>query len=178
MSRRRYRRYKRSRGKWSPNIKTIGPNSFNITPETTDSTIVTLVTAPSYSENNVPFPYTVKNIEMSIEFENTRDAVIENCMAFVMYVPEGYVVSTGLPQLHPEWILAYKYFGSPNHETSTATTSDFQTQQTITRIRSRLARRLQTGDRIVLYVQGQNINASITANLQYQGLIRWWSKAN
>lgn len=103
---------------------------------------------------------------------------LDNVALFVMYVPEGYFLASGdisdNPSLdviskHPEWIMAYKYLGSP---TDSSTGQGCQP----TRIRSRVRRNLMTGDRIVLVVTGtnsagQSITGTIWAYLKFASRI-------
>lgn len=90
-----------------------------------------------------------------------------------MYVPQGMSVTVDYPQQHPEYIMAYRFIGSPENE-STAAASGVRNPL---RIRSRLARKLQTGDSIIFLLVGVNTG---TANLDVDihGLVRWWTKAN
>ena len=45
------------------------------------------------------------------------------------------------------------------------------------RMRTRLSRKLQTGDSVILFVQGSN-SLSSTTSYNIDGIVRWWSKAN
>ncbi len=71
MVRRRYRRYRR-RTRYSPNITRIGPSSFNIPAQSRDVGIVTLIENQSYDPNRSNNIITVKNPELSIEFEANK----------------------------------------------------------------------------------------------------------
>lgn len=94
------------------------------------------------------------SIDCTLEGPQTLD----NVAMFVMYVPEGYGISeTGtaahsIVNQHPEWIMAYKYLGSPTQAISDTTNQGCQP----TRIRSRVRRNLMTGDRVVLLITGTN----------------------
>ena len=174
MARRRYRRYRRRKVSYSPNIIRIGPNSYNIAAQTRDVMSITLIENQAYDPSRSNSIITVKNPELSIEFESEYP-ILEAATAYILYVPEGYTTTIDTPTQHPEWIMAYKFFGSPNIERTSETGP--QTTKPIQRIKSRLARKLNTGDRIVLLVEASNIGGT-TQQLQYQGLCRWWTKAN
>ena len=176
MARRRYRRYSRRRNRWSPNILRIGPNSFNIAGQTRDFGVVTLIENQAYDPSRSNTIITVKNTELSIEFES-QYVILESATAYILYIPEGYTASIDTPVQHPEWIMAYKFFGSPNVEIPTGADTATNTTKPIQRIRTKLSRRLNTGDRIILFVEAQNIGGT-SQQLQFQGLCRWWTKAN
>lgn len=179
---RRYRRYYK-KGKWSSNIKAIGPNSFNIQPQSTDVVVHTLVVNPPY-ESNSSYPVgnnimRVKNVEVSAELETpissgSTNRFIECCTLYLMYVPEGYAVTKDTPIQHPEWIMAYQFIGSPNTEDE----DHSYVNNNVKRIKSRLSRNLNTGDRIVFVISAFNESTQNTHQLIYSGLVRWWTKAN
>lgn len=173
---RRYRKYsRRAHGKWSPNITRLGPNTFNIGGQSREHVIHTLIENPVYENTKANNVLRTKNVECTIEFEspaNTGSIFLESCTAYIMFLPEGYITNNDTPIQHPEWIMAYQFFGSPMAEYD-----EPQTLKPLKRIRSRLSRNLNTGDRIVLFIEGTN-TANTTLQLQYQGLLRWWTKAN
>ena len=178
MARYRRRRFYKRRTHYSPNITRIGPSSFNIPAQSRDIGIVTLIENQVYDparSNNI---ITVKNPELSIEFESPSN-YIESCTAYLLFIPEGYTVNLDTPIQHPEWIMAYKYFGSPNYDTNTYV-NDTRTETTkyINKIKTRLSRKLNTGDRIVLLVEGTNADTANQHRMEYQGLCRWFTKAN
>ena len=113
MARYRRRRFYKRKTHYSPNILRIGPNSYNIAAQSRDIGIVTLVENQEYDPNRTNNIITVKNTELSIEFEGSH-TLIESCTAYLMFIPEGYTTTVDTPTQHPEWIMAYKYFGSPN----------------------------------------------------------------
>ena len=76
-------------------------------------------------------------------------------------------------QQHPEYIMAYKYLGSPD---IADTTAEYQQYQPF-KVKSRMARKLQTGDQVVLFVQGTHASTESHV-LNIDGLVRWWTKAN
>lgn len=167
---RRVRRYRRKSGKWSSNIQTIEsdisflPGGF--------FTVTDLCKNPVQSQTSVSQQYTVKNIEFSYKVElnnidENRD--VEMLQIYVVYVPQGFSVSDELIEQHPEWVMAYQFVGNPD--------SDSVQRYQPRKIKTRLARRLQTGDSIAFLVVGNNnSNSSIGASIG--GIVRWWTKAN
>lgn len=169
------RRYRRRRyfkkAKWCPNLQDILNTSINAASGRFSGT-TTLTTNPNNSNSTVSQIYTVKNIEITFTIENQDlNRTFDGIAAYIMFVPQGMNVSNDYHLNHPEYIMAYKYLGNPLNENNSG-----QQFQPI-RVRSRLSRKLNTGDSIILYIAGQNNN---TANsvLYLSGLIRWWTKAN
>lgn len=168
----RYRKYsRRSRNKWSPNIAhTIG-EIVNAQPASTFFNSYVLSFNPVQTNTTVPQIFTVKNIEFNGTFESSSAAgTIEGLCAFIMFVPQGMNITASYDTEHPEYIMAMKFFGSPSQDS-------VQQYQPL-RIKSRLARKLNTGDSIILYLKGHNVSTSTTVNLEYSGITRWWTKAN
>ena len=142
-----------------------------------------LCTNPAQTDSTVSNKYTVKNV--CVDFEIAKDDLtsstgqsdwLENFQFYIMYIPQGYI-PTGTPSAykdvpfdHPEWIMAYRYTGPPMADSSTSYPP--------IRVKTRLARKLDTGDRIVLIVLGLNTSTSATAYLTYRGLVKYNTKAN
>lgn len=173
-SRRSRRRYYR-RNKWSPNLQDILNTTVTAVAGRFSGT-TTLTTNPNNSATTVSQIYTVKNVEVSftIEYEGTTATdqnVFDGICAYIMFVPQGMNVDINYHRNHPEYIMAYKYLGNPYVE-------GYQGQQfQPIRVKSRLSRKLNTGDSIVLFISGQN-NSSGSRTLRLSGLLRWWTKAN
>lgn len=184
MARRRYRRYRRKSGKWTANIQEVG-NMVTCTPGIWSAT-ETIMSNPAQVNTFVSQTYTVKNVEISfnIDNENTNlaGAQIEGITAYIMFVPQGMTVTGDYNLQHPEYIMAYKYLGSPTQEFGIQSTSQngpiFGQQYQPYKVRTRLSRKLQTGDSVVLFLKGVNQDNSTTFTLRLSGLIRWWTKAN
>lgn len=180
MARRRYRRFRRRSGRWAPNIVKI--SSTNIATQGEFSNTEDLASNPLQSNTGVAQAFTVKNFEITftIEGENYRSRdYLESITAYIMYVPQGMNVTSSYYAEHPEYIMAYKYLGQPSAARLNAIPEQIiedQQYQPI-RIKTRLSRKLQTGDKVILYIQGSN---QYTANVNYNinGIVRWWSKAN
>lgn len=177
MARRRYRRYRRRSGKWSSNIVKI--SSTNIATSGEFSNEEDLAVNPIQVNTGVSQTFTVKNLEITFTIEAQPGSVslygLEAITAYIMYVPQGMTVNAGYYADHPEYIMAYKYIGSPAGDASTTNVLGQQYQPY--KIRSRLSRKLQTGDKIILYIQGSNPGES-NLNYDISGIVRWWSKAN
>lgn len=188
MARRKYRqRSYRRKGRWSANIRTIQRQSFVATANSSFYFYETLCTNPAQDNNTVSQQFTVKNIELSYELEAENDfSSIENLVAYIMFIPQGYIITESLPDTHPEWIMAYRFLGSPNPESSTSSYA-IGPGRLPPRIKTRLSRRLQTGDQIIFLITGVNTHAVTSPStdplqgnrrLDFCGVIRWWTKAN
>lgn len=167
---RRTRRYRR-RTRWAANIEDVGPtrNTLLGGPGYASST-ATLVTNPAQSSGTTSTVYTVKNVEGTFTIEtDDNDTLAEGFTAYLMYVPQGMNVDANYNIQHPEYIMAYKFYGSPSPDAG-------QQYQPI-RIKSRLARKLQTGDSIILFIKAYN-QGSALRQYTLQGVIRWWTKSN
>lgn len=174
-TRRKY--YKRKTARWAPNIAKIR-DSITATPGEFGANS-TLAFNPAQSTGSVSQTYTAKNFDITFTIEGGTQAsagYIEGVTIYIMYVPQGMTVGNDYYQLHPEYILNYKYIGSPATQQGGGNTTEQQQYQPI-RVRTRMARKLQTGDQIVLYVNGTNTNEA-NQTLYIDGLVRWWTKAN
>ena len=100
---------------------------------------------------------------------------VEDICVYLMYVPQGMQVTNQYPNQHPEYILAYKFVGSPSVDTPSSMAQP-------TKVRTRLARRLNTGDYLILYIKFSDVRSSATVTpvpqFNLHGLARWWTKAN
>lgn len=180
MARKTKKRYYRSKGRWSANIATLTNQTISAPPGTFYSTY-DLTTNPAQSNSTVSQQYTVKNIEISFEMDVPSDIstmqAIEGLTTYIMYVPQGMVVTETYPNNHPEYIMAYRFLGSPNWEGGASSPQNIGRNPL--KIRTRLARRLQTGDKVILLVVGNNNTSSgNTFSVYYHGIVRWWTKAN
>lgn len=167
---RRTRRY-RKRSRWAANIVDLEPvaNILAAGPGYASNT-ATLVTNPIQNNGTTSTVYTVKNVEGTFTIETSdNDILTEGFTVYLMYVSQGMNVGPAYNTQHPEYIMAYKFYGSPSPESG-------QQYQPI-RIKSRLARKLQTGDSIVLFIKAYN-EASTARTYTLQGVIRWWTKSN
>ena len=161
--------------KYAQNIQEIDTIQINAQPNSTFFQSYQLTTNPQQDANIPSRTFTVKNFAIDFYVDSADgngNGVIEDICAYIMFVPQGMTVTDNYNLQHPEYILNYKYLGGPSNDTN-------QPYQP-TRIRTRLARKLQTGDSIVLFIKGNNTAPSgATASAIYiHGLLRWWSKAN
>ena len=178
---RRYRKYyKRRRGVWSTRIDNFS-GAQSVASNTNYSIYYNLCTNPAQNENTVSNKYTVKNVNCQIQMESDSGWAVENLQVYIIYVPQGYV-PTGVPSAyqdlpftHPEWIMAHRFYGSALNDNN----ANNYTSPTFPplRLSSRLARKLDTGDRICLLIIGTN-KASSSVTLDYQGLVKYNTKAN
>jgi len=175
---RRYRRrtYRRSKGRWSANIKTLTAQTINLAGNSSFYSTTDLCTNPVQSDSTVSQQYTVKNVELNYEIDSNAPNIVEGLTSYIMYVPQGMTVTETYPNQHPEYIMAYRFLGSPNYDNDslTGTTS---VGRLPCKIKTRLARRLQTGDKVILLIVGLN-QADTSQLIRFNGLVRWWTKAN
>ena len=168
MARRRARRYRRSKGRWSANIKNISENidaGIGLQFITVD-----LCRNPIQISMGVSQQYTVKNVELSV-FGETNDNVnvMEEVEHYIMFVPQGMTVGVDYNLIHPEYIMAYYYQGNP--------AKDSEGLGYRLKLKTRLSRRLQTGDKVIYFTKFNN-TSSAQVEYQINGLCRWWTKAN
>ena len=158
--------YKKAR--WSSNIKNIEDQSISL-PQGKNSASITLCYNPAQSDTTVSQQYTIKNVEFSYQLEVPMGGGdIENICGYIMFVPQGMSVGNNYPELHPEYIMAMRFYGSPDPDTP---------YRNPLKIKTRLSRRLNTGDSIIFYICF--INTSTTSYIsKINGLLRWWTKAN
>ena len=178
---RRYRKYtRRNRTRWSSNIVDIGPNDFVLSNgQDWNFTEVTLITNPDYSSSLTSNLYTIKNVEVAINFDmsaSTSYSTIENLQFYIMFVPQGMYVGQDYAIKHPEYIMAMRYYGEPGKEQSNE--NNFPSITPPFYIKTRLSRKLNTGDRIILFIRAANTTTITTSKTQYGGICRWWTKAN
>lgn len=173
MGKKYIKKYYYKKGKWSPNIYTIGTTnltaysgSFFVKQE--------LAKNPVQSINTISQVYTVKNVELNFELSTPAQQELNGIIVYIMYAPQGITVNENYANEHPEYIMAYRFLGKANNYSSSAPQNP---GRNAIKVKSRLSRKLQTGDSIVLLIVGQN--TSSTSNYLYlSGIFRWWTKAN
>lgn len=177
---RRYRKYtRRNRGRWSTNIQELGTTTILVNNQGAFYKDFTLAFNPLQTNTATSQVYTVKNIEVTFEVSRISDGgspdgdKLEDITAYIMYVPQGMSLSTDYNLQHPEYIMAYKFLGSPTTDSPTSMAQP-------TKIKTRLSRRLQTGDSVILFIKGNNTNSSTpyAQRCEFHGISRWWTKAN
>lgn len=172
MAKRRYRRL-RKRSRWAPNIVEIN-NSYTAQ-SGSFSNQIDLAMSPEQTSNIVTQIYTVKNFDITFTIESSTHWSLEAVTAYIIFVPQGMNVTDNYPMLHPEYIMNYKYLGSPTG-IGTSTSAEVQQFQPF-KVRTRLSRKLNTGDKIMLFIRGFN-EASSSLTYTLSGIVRWWTKAN
>lgn len=173
----RYRKYSRRRyGKhWSTRLSSINVTQA-VAPGQTFFVYRTLATNPAQDDNTVSQRFTVKNVnvQVNIETPSTSSATgvyIENLQHYILYIPQGYTLTAETPYEHPEWIMTHRFIGSP--------TGDSNPGYAPLRISTRLARKLDTGDRIVYVLIGSHTaSAGDQASIYVSGLVKLNTKAN
>ena len=177
---RRYRKYsRRSHAKWAANLQEIGTTTIQAPSNSTFFSTFTLSFNPTQVNTAVSQVYTVKRIECSFyidSFDQASAIHIEDVAAYIMFVPQGMNVTKEYNIQHPEYIMAYKFLGSPSTELSN-TSAQGQQYQPI-KVSTRLSRKLNSGDSVILFIKGNNTNTSSSASFDFHGLVRWWTKAN
>lgn len=169
MARRTRKRFRRRASRWSANIQEFNAQGYTI-PTGSFFTQQALTTNPTQSVLGVSQTYTCKNFKLDINLEtgSPNPEQIEAVTMYIMYVPQGMVITQNYNIDHPEYIMNYKFLGSP--------TQDGSQQYQPFRISTRLSRKLNTGDSIILFLKGYNQGNEST--LSINGLVRWWTKAN
>lgn len=178
----RYRKYSRRfrrKGIWSSRINQI--QEFQGTAGHTDYILQgNLVENPAQTSSTISQKYTVKNINFQFELTQGNPGQLNSSAqeftVYIMFVPQGYI-PTGLPSAyvdlpynHPEWILCHKFIGQLYTPAATTVPQKF-------RMSSRLARKLDTGDRIIYLALGKN-NGGQEAYVSLNGLVKYNSKSN
>nr|WCR62084.1 MAG: capsid protein [Cressdnaviricota sp.] len=131
---------------------------------------------PAQSPSTVSNSYLVKNVKLSIEpivasLESPRG--LNQLIAAIMYVPQGYTVGPAILNEHPEWIMAVKYLG----DAMSIDISNVQDRIKPFTVSSRLSRRLQTGDSVQLVLFAQN-STSGEIPIAFRFLAQWWTRTD
>lgn len=177
MARYRKRRYyKRKSGKWAANISKIESTQLTATPGNW-STFTTLTSNPVQLNTTVSQIFTIKNMELTFQMESntTGGGNVEGITIYIMYVPQGMNVGNDYHLQHPEYIMAYRFIGSPEFEQPGSNIA-YGVRNPL-KVKTRLARKLQTGDSIIAYFEGNN-EGTTNQDININGLVRWWTKAN
>lgn len=198
MPRRYYRRTRtvRPKKKWATNItRLIGQQSaiVNILPKAQaeythylySSALVT-----NSATTSIPTPTILKcgnfklkgdlRIAYSLEGGGTT-VTIAGCVAYIVYVPEGYDVNAQIVYQHPEWIMAWTPVDMNLVGSNVSTSQDVQKFS----ISSRLKRNLNSGDRVmllmdILFAPSSTLVAAVNADILFTPAIgvQYWTCAN
>ena len=175
----RVQKYYRRKHDWSTRISNIG-GAQSVAPNAKAIIYYNLCQNPAQTDTTVSNKYTVKNVDLQLEVsvanESGGNGLLENFQVFICYIPQGYI-PTGTPSAyenvpfdHPEWIMTHRYIGCPLGDNSTSYLP--------LHIKSRLARKLDTGDRVVMIILGANQGTSSNTTIDYRGLVKYNTKAN
>lgn len=159
--------YYRKKGNWSSNIKEIN-NVSQINQEIDFYITEDLCANPPQTVGTVSQPYVAKNIELQGLFEATGAANYEDLCVYIMYLPQGYTVDIDFIKYHPEYIMAVKFFGGADQTVN---------YRNPLYIKTRLARKLNTGDKLILFIKGHHIGTN-GDTIKLSGVVRWWTKSN
>lgn len=172
----RKRYYKKSTTKWAPNIQEISTTTVQASANSTFFQSFVLAFNPTQVNTAVSQAFTVKNVEVSfyIDSDAQQTSSIEDITAYIMFVPQGMNITVDYNLQHPEYIMAYKFLGSPTPDTGSSLGQNYQPQ----RVKTRLMRKLQSGDNVILFIKGSNTSPSTNTQFEFHGLVRWWTKAN
>lgn len=168
---RRYRRYRRSSKQWSTRLTSVNVTQL-VSGNQTFFIFRTLATNPVQDDNTVSQRFTVKNIncQLNVEAQYGSDSNnLENFQEFILFIPQGYTLTSDTPYEHPEWIMAHRFLGSPQNDSDPGYLP--------ARISTRLARKLDTGDRVVFLLIGTNTGQT-NQTIRVDGLIKLNTKAN
>lgn len=170
----RYRKYTRRgrRKTWSTRLTNINVSQLT-TAGNSFFIFRTLATNPAQDDNTVSQRFTVKNVhaQVNIELQSGNNDVVENLQHYIMYVPQGYTLNEQTPYDHPEWIMAHRFLGSPQPDVA-----NYYPPQTLF---TRLARKLDTGDRVVYLLLGANTSTGTTSTtILVNGIVKLNTKAN
>ena len=93
--------------KWASLMRDVPLTTVVIDPTATGGSYATMVLNAAETATPTPTILKVKYPKISVDF--AFDAtLLNNGFACIMYVPQGVVINSGLPVLHPEWIMAWR----------------------------------------------------------------------
>ena len=169
MVRRNYKPYKSNyrsyagKKKWAPLMNDIVPTDYSISPQQIGGTFVTLVS--NSLETAVPTPTILKAKHLKVALDFKFDATVLSAgFCALLYVPQGYAITSGICNSHPEWILAWRNI--PN--VVSATHHDIM-------LSSSMCRNLNSGDKIIVYFSFYNAAPGpTTMNIsgKFSGVVR------
>lgn len=163
MPRRYYTRYRPrayvKRRKWSP---TLLQNNFTLTAASGTTAFQTSVLCANSSNQGSTTPVStiikVKNFKIVLDITSTSNQLRNNFYA-IMFIPQGFQVTSNTPQEHPEWIMVWRTIDMTS-TASTASGTGIQNYQ----MSSRLTRNLNSGDSVVLYHSAINPSDSAVSS--------------
>ena len=86
---------------------------------------------PTQVNTAVSQVFTVKNVEVSfyIDSDAQNTSAVEDIAAYIMFVPQGMNITVDYNIQHPEYIMAYKFLGSPSPDTGNGGGQQYQPQR-------------------------------------------------
>jgi hypothetical protein len=161
---------------WCPNFFKI--NYGDNVPAANGTFTASHIVAFNTEESGTTFPRKVRirNVDLTANLETmaTTSSAFDNVTVAFMKIPQGFSVdntSDATLVKHPEWVLAYKYIGSP------VVTSESQQYQPI-RIRSNKSITLYPGDGLYLVVTGTKAATQSVATIYTNGLVKYFTRVN
>lgn len=176
--RRRYPRRTFRKKNWSSNIIT-SETTITFPAGTNYGGGSAICLNPAQSVSTVSQSFTVKNIKLSISANVDSSSgiqYIDQLVAALVYVPQGYSVTYATLSEHPEWFMTVKFLDNPKVDSPSAGGTGY-IQKPFT-ISSRLARKLQTGDSVQLCLFGINKAQSTSVPIRFSFMAQWWTCAN
>ena len=162
MSLRRYGSGYYKKARWSSNIGSFRIICTKNDWSAQDEDLVTLYRYeplclnPAQSNQTVSQEFTVKNVEIQLVCQSRQYDKLDDITIYIMFRPQGMNVDDTYPESHPEFILAWRFMGQCED-------GGASNARNAVVVKSRLARKLNTGDSIILYVK-YNDNKEVNQN--------------
>jgi len=126
-----------------------------------------------------PIKYSIRRgvFNCSVEVPTDMQKYFDNLSCYIMKLPEGVNGSSSIPQEHPEWVLGWKFIGSPLG-------SNTNTVQPLAPISVRFNKgcTLYSGDRLcavfVGHLNGFNGSSPQSTDVICDGVYQFYVKAN
>lgn len=171
MAKTKYRKYYK-KSKWSANIKQIANQEIEANADSIFYGYIPLCTNPPQSDNTVSQQFTVARTQFSFTLDNIfdgNDKKIDSATGYIMFVPQGYQITSDIVYQHPDWIMSMRFYGKIVADSNSVMIRPLS-------IRTNMKRRLQTGDQLIFLLTGVNTSTA-GQTIQLNGVIRWWTKA-
>lgn len=170
MAKTKYRKYYR-KSRWSANIKQIVNSDIHANGSSAFYGYIPLCTNPAQSDTTVSQQFTVARTQFSFSLDSDQgnDKNLDSATGYIMFVPQGYQISSDIVYQHPDWILSMRFYGKIVDDTESKYIRPLS-------IRTNMKRRLQTGDKLIFLLTGVNMGLE-GYTIHLNGVIRWWTKA-
>ena len=166
MPRRYYRSYKKNyvpKQKWAPFMNDLVPAVFDIAAQQISGNFVSLVTNSTEAATPTPTILKVKHLKVSLDFY-INSTTIRNGFMTILFVPQGYNITAGICNTHPEWVMSWR--NVPN---------DIAAGNHSFMLTTKLSRNLNSGDKIVAYFNFYNDGSSpvpVHVSGKFSGVVR------